>query len=38
MEKNKIFWLTRAKFMPLTNEREIAAGSGMWLTYPNHLE
>ena len=24
--------------MPITNEREIAADNGMWLTYPSHLE
>ena len=37
-KKNKIFWLTRSKVMPLTSKHEIAADNGMWLTYFSHLE
>ena len=38
MKKNKMFWLTRSKVMPLISEREIATDNGMWLIYPSHLE
>ena len=38
MEKDRILWLTRLKFMALTSEQEIAADNGMWLTHPSHLE
>ena len=37
-KKNEILWLIRSKVTALTNEGEIVADNGMWLTHPSHLE